>query len=86
MLSPRCLRYTERDPITNSTLRIRFGIVEHDSAIASRIVREIMENGLIKPHDSDQGRKYAKYGSIGSESYLMDSTKNAPPLTQFNIH
>jgi len=56
-----CLRYIELDPMTNSSLRARFGILEHNSAIASRITREAMEDGLIKSYDPDQGRKYAKY-------------------------
>lgn len=56
-----CLRYVERDPMTNSSLRQRFGIEERNSAIASRIIRETMEDGWIKPYDPEQGKKYAKY-------------------------
>ena len=56
-----CLRYVERDPMTNSSLRERFGIEEHNSAIASRIIRDATEDGVIKPYDPDQGKKYAKY-------------------------
>jgi len=56
-----CLRFVERNPMTNSSLRERFGIEEHNSAIASRIIRETIEDDLIKPYDPDQGKKYAKY-------------------------
>ena len=56
-----CLRYVERDPMTNSSLRKRFGIAEKNSATASRIIREAMEDQLVKPYDPDQGKKYAKY-------------------------
>lgn len=56
-----CLRYVERNPMTNSSLRVRFGIAEHNSAVASRIIRDAMEDGLIKPYDPGQGKKYAKY-------------------------
>lgn len=56
-----CLRYVERNPMTNSSLRERFGIEEHNSAIASRIIRDAIEDGWIKPYDPDQGKKYAKY-------------------------
>ena len=56
-----CLRYVERDPMTNSSLRQRFGIEEHNSAIASRIIRDAMEEGWIKPYDPQQGKKYARY-------------------------
>lgn len=56
-----CLRYVERNPMTNSSLRERFGIAEQNSAMVSRIIREAMEDGLVKPYDPDQGKKYAKY-------------------------
>lgn len=56
-----CLRFVERNPMTNSSLRERFGIVEHNSAIASRIIRDTSEDKLIKPYDPTQGKKYAKY-------------------------
>jgi predicted HTH transcriptional regulator len=56
-----CLRYVERNPMTNSSLRDRFGILEKNSATASRIIREAMEDGLVKPYDPEQGKKYAKY-------------------------
>ena len=56
-----CLRYVERNPMTNSSLRERFGITESNAAMVSRIIRETMEDKLVKPYDPDQGRKYAKY-------------------------
>jgi ATP-dependent DNA helicase RecG len=56
-----CLRYVERNPMTNSSLRERFGIEEKNSAIASRIIRDTIEDGLVRPYDPDQGKKYAKY-------------------------
>lgn len=56
-----CLRYVERDPMTNSSMRERFGIVEKNSAIASRIIRDALEDDRIKPYDPNQGKKYAKY-------------------------
>jgi predicted HTH transcriptional regulator len=55
------LRYVERDVMTNSSLRARFGIQEQNSAFASRIIREAMEDGLVKHSDESQGRKHAKY-------------------------
>ncbi len=56
-----CLRFVERNLMTNSSLRERFGIEEHNSAIASRIIRDTIEDKLIKPYDLSQGKKYAKY-------------------------
>ena len=56
-----CLRFVERNPMTNSSLRERFGIQEKNSAIASRIIRDTIEDELIRPYDPNQGKKYAKY-------------------------
>ena len=56
-----CLRYVERDPMTNSTLRKRFGIERKNSAIASRIIRDALADEQIKPFDPAQGKKFAKY-------------------------
>lgn len=56
-----CLRYVERNPMTNSSLRARFGIEERNSAIASRIIRETMEEQRIKAYDPEQGKRHAKY-------------------------
>lgn len=56
-----CLRYVQRDYMTNTTLRERFGIDEKNSSVASRIIRDTIEAGLIIPYDEDAGRKYMKY-------------------------
>jgi predicted HTH transcriptional regulator len=56
-----CLRYVERNPMTNSSLRERFGITEKNSSMASRIIKDAIEDGFVKPFDAQQGRKYAKY-------------------------
>ena len=56
-----CLKYVERDQMTNASLRERFGIEVHNMSTVSRIIREAIEDGLVKPFDPDQGRKYAKY-------------------------
>lgn len=56
-----CLRHVERNPMTNASLRARFGIEEHNATIASRIIRDAIADGLVKPYDPEQGKKYAKY-------------------------
>jgi len=56
-----CLRYVERDPMTNSTLRARLGISEPNKAMASRIISDAIKDGRVKSEDPKQGRKYAKY-------------------------
>ena len=56
-----CLRYVNRDFMTNTTLRERFGISAENSAIASRLIKEATSAGAIRAHDSDAGKKYMKY-------------------------
>jgi predicted HTH transcriptional regulator len=56
-----CLRFVQRDPMTNSSLRERFRIEPQNSAIASRIIAESISKGWIKAYDPEQGKKYAKY-------------------------
>jgi len=56
-----CLRYVQRDYMTNSTLRERFGIEEQNSAMASRIIKDALEAGEIRQFDESASRKYMKY-------------------------
>lgn len=56
-----CLRYVNRDMLTNSSLRERFGIEPRNSATASRLITEAVEARLIAPFDPDAGRRFMKY-------------------------
>jgi predicted HTH transcriptional regulator len=56
-----CLKYVNRDFMTNTTLRERFGIEARNAAIASRIMRETIEAGFIRPYETHMSKKYAKY-------------------------
>jgi ATP-dependent DNA helicase RecG len=56
-----CLHYVQRNYMTNTTLRERFGIDEKNSSMVSRIIRDTVEAGLIVPYDEEAGRKYMKY-------------------------
>jgi len=56
-----CLRYVQRDFMTNTTLRERFGIEEKNSSMASRIIRDTIGAGLIRCHDETVGSKARKY-------------------------
>jgi ATP-dependent DNA helicase RecG len=56
-----CLRYVERDYMTNTSLRERFGIELQNSATASRYIKEAVEQDKIRPYDEQAGRKYMKY-------------------------
>ncbi|MBE0645534.1 MAG: putative DNA binding domain-containing protein [Bacteroidetes bacterium] len=56
-----CLRYVQRDFMTNFTLRNRFGVEAKNSAMVSRIIKDTIENGLIRPHDASVGSRAKKY-------------------------
>jgi len=56
-----CLRYVQRDPMTNASLRERFGIAPENSAMVTRVIKEAQAEGLVKPFDPEQGRRHAKY-------------------------
>lgn len=56
-----CLRYVQRDFMTNTTLRERFGIEPRNSATASRIIKEAVEGGMIKAYDEGASRKMMRY-------------------------
>lgn len=57
-----CLRYVSGDFMTNQSLRDRFNIEEKNYSIVSRIIKEAIEEKVIKQYDeSNKSRKYAKY-------------------------
>jgi predicted HTH transcriptional regulator len=56
-----CLKYVNRDYLTNTSLRERFGIEEKNSAAASRLIKEAVEAGVIVPYDPETSKRYMKY-------------------------
>ena len=56
-----CLKYVQRDYMTNTTLRERFGIEDKNSATASRIIKDASIAGLIRCYDVTVGSKAKKY-------------------------
>lgn len=57
-----CLKYVNRELMTNETLRDRFQIAKRNHSIASRIIKETHEAKLIKDKDpTSKSRKYASY-------------------------
>lgn len=56
-----CLRYVNRDFMTNSSLRGRFGIESKNSATASRLIKEAIEAGVIRPYDETASKRFMKY-------------------------
>jgi predicted HTH transcriptional regulator len=57
-----CLKYVSNEKMTNQSLRERFKIESQNSAIASRIIRDALKDGVIKEDDiENKSRKYASY-------------------------
>jgi len=56
-----CLRYVQRDFLTNASLRKRFGVEEKNKAAVSRYIREAVEAGVIRPVDGGAARKMMKF-------------------------
>ena len=57
-----CLQNVSNQVMTNSSLRKRFDIEEHNYSMASRIIAETVEAKLIKPYDPDNvSKKLSRY-------------------------
>lgn len=57
-----CLKWVSNDKMTNQSLRVRFSIDDKNYSIASRIIRDALEAGVIKEIDPEnKSRKYAGY-------------------------
>ncbi len=57
-----CLKYVSNEKMTNQSLRDRFKIEVQNSSIASRIIKETIDEGLVKDDDpNSKSRKYASY-------------------------
>ena len=56
-----CVTYESNDYLTNASLRERFGIAPNNSAQVSRLIREAVEQGTIKPVNPDASPKFMQY-------------------------
>lgn len=56
-----CLKYVQRDYLTNASLRERLGVEEHNKAAVSRYIREAVEAGVIEPYDASAAKRLMKY-------------------------
>lgn len=57
-----CLKYVSNEKMTNQSLRERFKIDDKNAAIASRILKDTLEDGVIKEDDpTSKSRKYKSY-------------------------
>ena len=56
-----CIMHVQGEYLTNSSLRKRFGLKESSSGSVSRLIKEAVEKGIIKPLDPDTAPRYMKY-------------------------
>lgn len=56
-----CLRYVSNQPTNNTSIRQRFGIADRNKALASRIIKEAIDEGLIVAHDPSAGPRAIRY-------------------------
>lgn len=57
-----CLEFVSNRQMTNTSLRKRFSITDENYSMASRIISDTLDAGLVKRHDPESAsRKHAKY-------------------------
>ncbi len=63
-----CLRYVTHQPMTNASLRKRFGIAEKNAAVASRILSDAVRDGLIAVANPEAGTRARRYMPFWAQS------------------
>ena len=56
-----CIKQIQGEQITNSSLRLRFGVPESSAGSISRLIKECVEKGIIKPLDPTTAPKHMRY-------------------------
>lgn len=56
-----CIKYMEGASLSNSSLRERFGLPDTNAASISRLIKETIDRGFIKPLDLAAGKRHMKY-------------------------
>jgi len=56
-----CILHVKGEQLTNSSLRERFGLKQSSSGSVSRLIKEAVEQKLIKPLDPDTAPRHMKY-------------------------
>ena len=56
-----CLLYVSNEQMTNSSFRDRLGVDQKNYATVSRIIREAIDTGLVRPVDPSTSKQYMKY-------------------------
>ena len=69
-----CLRYVNREYLTNTSVRERFGIKPQNSATASRLIREAVEAGYIVPDDPNAAPKHMRYVPVWAAAHREPGT------------
>ncbi len=63
-----CIGYVEGRPVNNSSIRERFGISRRNSAQASRLLREALDEGAISIRDPESGTRNRTYSPFWASS------------------
>ena len=69
-----CLKYVQRGSMTNTSIRKRFGIDDRNRAMASRLIREAVEAGLVSirlPEASLKNREYIPFWASSEQSRAL---------------
>lgn len=53
--------HVQGEQLTNSSLRDRFGVPQSSAGSISRLIKEAVKTGVIKPLDPTTSNKYMKY-------------------------
>ena len=56
-----CLAYVNYGAISNSDVRLLFGLDSNEKVKISRVIKETLNANLIKPVDKEQAPRYMKY-------------------------
>ena len=56
-----CIKQVQGEQLTNSSLRVRFGLKESSAASISRLIKDAVDAKLIKPLDPETAPRYMKY-------------------------
>ncbi|MCK4840527.1 MAG: transcriptional regulator, partial [Methylococcales bacterium] len=56
-----CLKYVNKEPMNNTSLRERLSINEGSSAVVSRLIKQTIDAGLIRLYDPKANRKFYRY-------------------------
>ena len=56
-----CYCYVNEIPVTNASLRVRFGLEERNKTLVSRVIKDTVTAGLIKLFDETTAPRYYKY-------------------------